>query len=164
MATTLAQLKTRLALIQGAISGVTRAYAQAPRTLGADLPAFVNLTGPAAHNWAMLGADGDYEQRDILMRLYVTPWELGIPGESEELVEPFLERVRSTFSARPGLGSYGLGLAPASEYPPLDGVLRSYLVGDNGIQAYAYTGQGYVGVEFRLRIMNIIAVVYAARE
>lgn len=164
MATTLNQLKTRLALIQGAISGVTRAYAQAPRTLGADLPAFVNLTGPAAHNWQILGADGDYEQRDILMRLHVIPWELGIPGESEELVEPFLERVRTAFSARPGLGSYGLGLAGASEFGPLEGVLRAYLVGDNGINGYIYAGQSYVGVEFRLRVMSIIAVSYAARE
>jgi hypothetical protein len=150
-----ATVKARLALIQAAISGVGRAYAQAPRKLpAADLPVFINFTGAATHDWRIVGSDTDRETRTYLMRLYVAPLPQGAPGGIEEQCEPFFERVWAAFAARPGL-----------EHPEsrahLDGVQSATLLGDGGVIVTGYSGVMYVGIEFRLQVVELKGRSYA---
>lgn len=142
-------VKSRLARIQAAIAGVRRAYAQAPLSLpDSDLPAFVNFTGAATHESRVGGADVDAETRQYLMRLYVRKSGQGIEGEAERLCEPYFDLVRDAFMARPGLEQ-------------LDHVQLARLLGDSGVSALSYAGEMYIGIEFRLQVMELLSVTYA---
>ncbi len=142
-------VKTRLAAIQAAISGVGRAYPQAPLSLpGSDLPAFVTYTGQATNDWRITGSDVDSETRIYLMRLYVAPLQQGVPGEMERLCQPFFASVRDAFGARPGLEI-------------LNGVLTATLLGDGGPAVMAYGSVQYIGIEFRLQVIELVEVSYA---
>ena len=134
-----AAVKARLAEIEEGITGVKRAYAQAPLSLPAsDLPAFVNFAGQATHDWRLAGSDTDRETRLYLLRLYIAPLTTGTPGEIERRCEPFLESVRDVFAARPSLGR-------------LRGVQTANLLGDGGPAVHQYGGERYIGDEFRLQ-------------
>lgn len=132
-------IKTQLANTQEGVTGVKRAFAQAPNTLSpADLPAFVNFTGAAEYSGASFGAQRI--ERNYLMRLFVAPVSRGIGGEGERLVEPFFERVRAAF--------------PAST---LDGkVVKAQLAGDTGVSVLPFGGVEYLGIEFRLQTIELL--------
>lgn len=147
-------IKTRLAYIQkNRIAGVKRAFAQPPTSLNRlDLPAFANFTGPAQHNWVILGSDTDQETRTYLMRLYVAAIQQGVaPGEAERLCEPFFPLVQTVFSARPGLEQ-------------LTGVQVAALLGDSGVTVLTLGGDQFVGIEFRLQVTEYVKVIYADYE
>lgn len=145
-------VKTRLAEIQAKIAGVKRAYAQAPLSLpDSDLPAFVNFTGEATHESRIGGADVDAETRQYRMRLYIERSGQGIDGEAERLCEPFFDLVRDAFMARPGLEQ-------------LDNVQVARLLGDSGVSALTYAGEPYIGIEFRLYVMELVRVTYAEKD
>lgn len=145
-------VKTRLATIQAAITGVKRAYAQAPLSLpDSDLPCFVNFTGAATHESRVGGADVDAETRQYLMRLFIKKSGQGIDGEAERLCEPFFDLVRDTFMARPGLEQ-------------LNSVQLARLLGDSGVNALVYAGEQYIGIEFRLQVMELLRVTYAEKD
>jgi len=150
-----ATVKTRLAFIQkNRISGVKRSFAQGPNSINtADMPLFINLTKPAQHDWQILGSDFDQEGRLYLMRLYVLPYGNGIPGEAERACEPFFDRVRDCFAARPGLEG-------------LEDVQRAVLLGDSGVTLLDYPvgNFAYWGIEFRLNVVEYVEVIYAANE
>lgn len=145
-------VKARLARIQGKIAGVRRSYAQAPLSLpDSDLPCFVNFSGAATHDSRIGGADVDAETRQYLMRLYIKQLGQGIDGEAERLCEPFFDLVRDTFMGRPGLEQ-------------LNNVQWARLLGDSGAGVMAYAGTSYIGIEFRLQVMELVAVTYAAGD
>lgn len=150
-----ATVKARLATIQkNRITGVKRAFAQGPNSINtADMPLFINLTKPAQHDWAILGSDFDQETRQYLMRLYVLPIGNGIPGEAERACEPFFDRVRDVFAARPTLEG-------------LEGVQQAVLLGDSGVTLLDYPAGNlaYWGIEFRLQVTEYIEVIYAENE
>jgi len=143
-------IKTQLATIQSNITGIKRAYAQAPNSLPpADMPVMVNFTGAAA-----LDDLGGYQQtisRTYKMRLYVAPLGSGISGEAERLCEPYFERVWQQFAARPGLEN-------------LTGVLNAQILRDSGVIVLDYAGERYIGIEFALQTMEVMEVAYAANE
>lgn len=142
-------IKERLAEIQAEIEGVKRAYANGPKTLPvADLPCFVNFTGPATDDWRSLGADYDQESRLYIMRLYVAPAQQGIDGQAEAACEPFFPLVRDLFASRPGLGT-------GSVDTQLAGVEAIYL-GDQGVSILLYAGVEYVGLECRLQVTELV--------
>jgi hypothetical protein len=155
---TVATVKPRLVQIQKTITGVKRAYAQAPGAIPpGDLPLFLNFTGPSENNWEILGEDGDVETRMYLMRLLVRQLGQGIDGEAERLCEPFFTSVRNAFAARPGLG-----LGTSSSH--LAGVQLAVLLGDSGVSVIKHAGEEFIGVEFRLQVTEYIEVSYAAYE
>lgn len=155
---TVATIKPRLAVIQAGITGVKRAFAQAPGSLPpGDLPLFANFTGAARHNWQIIGHDQDLETRNYLMRLYVRPVGQGIDGEAERLCEPFFVSVRDAFASRPGLG---LGVAGSH----LAGVQQAVFLGDSGVSVLRYSGQDFIGIEFRLEVNEYVEVNYEAFE
>lgn len=159
---TLSEIKTRLALIQPAISGVEQAYAEGPKALvPANMPLFVNLLGPTQADHKALGAEANLRANTILMRLYVCPIQQGLDGEAERLVEPLIPLVWACFDARPGLGTYGLSI---SDLVPLAGVRGAHILSDSGIRSLVYAGTPYLGVEFRLNVIQIVEVSYAPYE
>lgn len=155
---TVATVKARLAVIQVGITGVKRAFAQAPGTLPpGDLPLFANFTAAARHNWQIIGDDQDLETRLYLMRLYVRELGQGIDGEAERLCESFFTSVRDTFAARPGLG---LGTAGSH----LAGVQLAVFLGDSGVSVLRHNGQDFIGIEFRLEVSEYVEVNYEEFE
>lgn len=155
---TVATIKSRLVQIQKTITGIKRAYAQAPGAIPpGDLPLFLNFTGPSQNNWEILGDDGDLETRLYLMRLLVRQLGQGIDGEAERLCEPFFASVRDTFAARPGLG---LGTSGSH----LAGVQIAALLGDSGVSVIKHAGEEFIGIEFKLEVREYVEIVYADYE
>lgn len=132
-------IKNELATIQSGITGVKRAYAQAPASINpADLPAMVNFTGAAVYDNVSLKKTR--VERTFLMRLFVAPVSGGISGETERLCEPFFERVRAAF-------------APST----LDGtVSNARLTADRGVSVLPYGGGQYIGIEFELTVTEVV--------
>lgn len=114
------------------------------------MPLFVNLTGGATYERSE-GNDYDIETREYRMFLYVAPQMSGVPGEGEELCEPFFTRVREFFSARPSLG----GVADVQNSRP---------TGDGGVQILKYQDMPYIGIEFKLEVVEYLPIVYATGE
>lgn len=164
MSNSILDLKTRLARIAKAVTGVGRVYTHAPANLPpGDLPAFVIFTGPASHNWKAAGAEEDSETRSFILRLYVRPAQGGVvDGEAERAVEPFLEAVVNAFGSRPGLSAPAEGASPAQ--PPLQYVLGSDLQSDSGPALFGYAGNDYLGVEWKLNVSLIRQVNLAKYE
>lgn len=150
-----ATVKTRLATIEGNISGIRVAYAQGPNSLvAANLPAFINLTRPGQVDWRAVGSDDGLETRLYLPTLYVRPFGTGIPGEGERDCEPFFALVRDAFAARPSLEQ-------------LIGVQEAIFLGDGGVTVLRYPIQSdslFWGIEFRLQVREIVARNYADYE
>lgn len=147
-------VKARLTEIQSdgtLFADVARAYGHAPNTINAaDMPCWINFTGPATYDHIIIGADENLETREYKMRLYVLPYGAGAQGEAENLCEPFFPIVRDVFNARPGL-----------EYPAhLPGVQTAILLGDSGVNVLPYNGQFHWGIEFRLQVTEIVQVDY----
>lgn len=169
--TTLSEVKTRLARIQGNIEGVIRAEANAPKGLpGTDLPMFINFTGGSSFEESGEGADETFgiESRTLLMRLYVAPIQSGVvDGEAEAACEPFLERVRDEFLSRSGLGLWGIvdeDEFDVDEDGPLETLTGSQWLGDSGPVVMRYAGQEYTGIEFRLRVGLAVSNDYKRYE
>ena len=148
-----ATVKAQLAVLQAQITDVKRAFAQGPLSLPlTDVPLFCNYTGAATHDWRILGAERDRETRLYLMRLYVCTAQDGIGGEAERRCEPFFPLVRDYFAARPSLGR-------------LNGVEVATLLGDSGVMnPMLYAGEQFIGIEFRLQVVEHVNVVFAANE
>ena len=68
--------------------------------------------------------------------------------------------VRDAFAGRPSLA---LGTADPDE-GPLAGVYQARLQGDNGIAVFTYAGEQYLGVEWRLEVIELIDVDFAAYD
>lgn len=142
-----ATVKTRLAEIGKQIEGVRRAEAEPPRQLPpGDLPFFTVFTGPATFDWRSLGADYDQATRQYILRLYVKPKAAGLDGEVERLCQPFFERVRDAFARKPALG---LG-AIDTQLPGVDALLLN----DSGVAVLPYAGDEFIGIEWRLQVVE----------
>ena len=141
-------IKTELAKIQRAITGVKRAYENGPRGLpGTDLPLFVNFVGPGSRANPFGQGDTDHETRDFLMRLYVCPAQNGLDGEAEKEVETYLPLVYAAFDLKDLLISVTF-------------VRFAVISGDSGISVLSYAGENYLGCEFRLTVSAFRAVTY----
>lgn len=136
----------RLAEIEGAITGITKAYSfdETPnRMTQAMMPCFVNFPGPATYEdrGALLA-----ETREYRATLITAPMESPIDFFRQcDLVEPLITRVRDALAARITL----LSLADVE-------VAR--LVGDTGLTALF--GNSYLGVQFNIEIVELTEVTY----
>ena len=146
-------VKEALAAIQVAhIPNIGRAYSRAPESLPpGDLPAFVNLAGPSTIDWNTIGSDNGVETREYRMRLYVAPLGQGISGEKEEKVETFITPTREAFSSRPSLGG-------------VVGVMNVFFQGDTGPVAMEYGSDEFIGVIFKISVVEYVPRTYEVRE
>jgi hypothetical protein len=141
-----------MALIAGTISDLRRAMDYSPRSLPpGDLPAVIIFTGPARYDIVVLGARGEtmLETRTYLARLYGAPIALGIDGEAEQQVEPFLRSLPAAFEGR-------LGLPHPTTGEELAWVQQVTVVGDNGIGVLTHNGDQFLGIEFRIEVETYV--------
>ena len=104
MQPTINNIKTRLANIAKLVTGIKRAYAEAPMSLPpSDLPVFCSFTGPVL-SFETLSAQTAIETRQFICRLYGTQIQQGYDGNAEKLVEPFITSMRDVFLSHPGMG------------------------------------------------------------
>ncbi len=145
----------RLAEILLDIPGIERADAARPKSISpADLPAFMVLTGDAQNDENRSTDDFIYSVRTYRLALLVKPWPTGLEFEAEEAVRPFIDLVNDTFMSRPGLEN------PKGQNS-LDGVLITWLSGDSGILSIELNRIDYAGVEWQLRVEEILPRTYA---
>lgn len=153
-------VKTRLSEIQAAITGVKRAYLNAPLSIPeSDLPLFINYTGQAQNDYELYGDGEINEAREFIMRLYVAPIQAGISGEAEAKVEPFFPLVYAAFGARPGLSS-----ATTGHTSPLAGIKFAFIMADGGVSVLQFAGESFIGAEFRIRVTDIQSYTLAQGE
>lgn len=146
----IAALKTRLVTLELQISGIVAAYEHVPASV-VDLPCVLNYTGPADYSRFATGQDSDFESRVMILRFLIARVQQGIPGEAESLVEPFIDRVRSFFDARPGLI-----IDPADQ-----AMYRAGVLSDTGVARFAVAGEEFIGVEFRLQVQQFNQIGFA---
>jgi hypothetical protein len=156
-ATTINTIKIRLAEVARTVTGVKRAYSEAPQSLPeSDLPVFIPFVG-AVTAFGKLGDEMGEETRQFLCRLYVKPMLAGYDGEAEKAVEPFLTSLRDVFISHPTLG---LGTA-LSQIPWVEEITWQ---GDGGIVKLPFAGSDYLGAEFRLSARLLVQIGIAAYE
>ena len=126
-----------LAVIEAAIPGVARAYAEAPDTIEGNLPAFVNVPGQSTWTCA----------------LYIAQRGEGIEGEIIRRCYPFFDLVRDALQGHQSLGG-------------VKGVLKVTYQGDNGIafERLKYQNLIYSGIVFRLQITSRVTSAIAPGE
>lgn len=133
-----------------------KAYAQAPMSLAEnDLPVWIVFTGAASYpNPPDQTVDRLVkETRDFLCCLYVCQTQQGIDGEAERKVEPYLDYARNLFQSHPLLYDGNI-----SDIVP--GIMRAFLLRDEGVVVLPFGNQKYVGLRFSVRIEGLNAVTY----
>lgn len=131
-------VKSKLATIEAEIAGIQRAYVNAPRRISAaDLPCFVNFTGPGQYSGVGPSSENNLQTRTYLLRLYVRGQGSGIDGEAESACLSFFESVPAKFASYPRLQR---------------SVMYSRMVSDSGISLLRYGDEAFVGIEFRLEV------------
>lgn len=136
-----------------------KAFAQAPMSLSeTDLPTWVMFTGSGSYP---VPPDQTIdrlakETRDFTACMYGVYVQQGIDGEAERKVEPYLDYARNLIQSHPLLYDGNI-----SDIVP--GIMRAYLVKDDGIVVLPYGGaavQRYVGLRFTIRIEGLNEVIY----
>jgi hypothetical protein len=133
-----------------------RADAEAPMSLSeTDLPIMIMYTGAGSYP---VPPDQTVdrlakETRDFACCLYVSLVQAGIDGEAERKVEPYIDYVRNLVQSHPLLYDGNI-----SDIVP--GIMRAYVVRDDGIVILPYGNSKYDGLRFIIRIEGLNMVTY----
>ena len=135
-----------------------KSYAEAPMSLSEiDLPSWIIYTGPAVYPAYPDQTIGRLacETRDFSCQLFGCVAQAGIDGESERKVEPYIEVSRNLIQSHPLLYDGNI-----SDIVP--GIMRAYLIKDDGIVALRYGNDPvpYLGLRFVIRIEGRNLVSY----
>lgn len=143
-----------LAAIEAEIPGIGACHAAPPLSISAaDLPAFINLPGPATVSEPQDddGASEFFEQRVYYCILLVAPAGSGVEGEAFEKCNSWFKRVRNKLAS----------------YQALKGAaaLQMTYGGDAGARPdIVYNGNAYFGIRFTVTIQGRVRVPYATGE
>jgi hypothetical protein len=156
---TIAIVRTQIATLQRSIPGIITAYDQLPKGIlkKLEMPLFINFVRDSSIDHDIYGDDAIQVSRQYLMWLIVKPVVEGIEGESESLVEPYIDTVLNFFYARPTLGL-------------LTGIVDSAITADSGPKKMIWPGdrsdlQNVAwGCEFQLDVIEIVQRIYAPYE
>jgi hypothetical protein len=134
-----------LTAIMLGVDGIKAAYERAPLSLPEDkLPCNVNIMG-AVDDITGGGPGIDIITRTIYVRIYAAHAEQGVSGDAETIVIPFLSSVPPVLRANTTLNS-----VPYVTESAYQGIR------DGGVAVLpSYSGDSYLGVEFRLRVKYI---------
>ena len=148
----------RLAALWRNIDGVQKVFDKIPRVVqDAELPAVIILPGEATYDTDAPGDNDVLITRTYRMLLLVFNAGLGTEGKAQTAAEPFFDRVRDYFLARPGLELYGAADPQVVEY-------NARLLSDSGFIYQAYPGgtnsPEYGAIEFRQQVQTWASVVY----
>jgi hypothetical protein len=95
------QVLDRIAAIQALVSGVTKAFADAPRDLkDGELPAFVNIYSEQTSTVQRADAGRLRKIARYEMNLYVKKASQGIEYEAQQIAVPLIKLVEDEFFAR----------------------------------------------------------------
>jgi hypothetical protein len=130
------QVLDRIAAIQALVSGVAKAFADAPHNLkDGELPAFVNIYSeqPSTNQRADAGRLRKIARYE--MNLYVKKASQGIEYEAQQMIVPLVKLVENEFFARQmlQLDDQGLGGVESAE-------ITGVKVGQLAYGAVLYTG------------------------
>lgn len=144
------QVFDRLAMIQRLITGIQKAFGDAPRTIeDLELPAFVNIFGERVSANQRIAAGRLRKVAYYEMNLYVKKAAQGIEYESQRLAIPLIKLVEDEFFARRVLqldDDQGLG-----------GVEEANILGTKA-GTLAYNNTLYTGATFYLEVAYTRAV------
>lgn len=147
---------TRIAAMWRNVEGITKAFTDIPRVLlPVELPAVVIFPGAATYDTDAEGDNDVLETRVYQMNLYVEKAAFGTENQAQIKVNPFFDRVRDYFLARPGLELDDATL-------PQDVVYTARITGDSGFQIFEYPpgGDQYAAISFTLQVQEWAAVAY----
>jgi hypothetical protein len=134
------------------ITGVQHVYAHIPRVIQpAELPGVIVFPGEASYE--DFASDMTMENRVYRCWLFLAEAKLGVEGQAEIDADPWFDRVRSHFVARPGLEL-------DDTTPPQDIVFDSTYEGDSGFTIRPYGNKQYGIIEFRLRVNELADIAY----
>ena len=137
-----------LTAINAAITGVVRAYDTLPGSLNAaDCPAMLIIPGPAEQEQITL--QGMLEERIYTLLVYVKPIALDKFNEAYNDARAFFRRVQEAYGA-------------ANRLNDLATVLDAHIVSDSGVQPLVYGQVQYAGIEFRLRVREMVGMTIDA--
>ncbi len=130
------------------------AYNAPPRNSvpSGDLPCFINI--PMASGWRQLGSDeaaSAYDDTTWDLKLLVAHSMDDTPEEIGALCFPFFDPVVDLLVAHTNLAG-------------VRGVIRTYYLGNGGIQNIAQAGEKYIGIVFRLQTSEWRVIPYASDE
>ena len=132
------------------------AYSEAPMSLAEPvLPAWIFFTGNANYPVPPDQTDGRLakETRDFTACLYVMYTQAGIDGEAERRCEPYVDYARNLIQSHPLFYDGN----PSDVVP---GIMRAYLVRDDGITPLKYGNDSYIGLRFHIRVEGLNQVNY----
>lgn len=139
----------QLATIEAAITGITKAYSldEIPNKLSAAvLPAIINVPGKALYE--RRGDRLAAEIRNYRAILYVAPLESPVDfWRKANTAEPLFAAIRNALLARMTLES-------------ISNVEDCELTEDTGLIPIVDFGMTYVGVEFTVRVTELVRVTY----
>ena len=159
--TTEEKILTNLSVIMlASVTGLKASYARAPFSLpDSSLPANINIFGPL-DEVINQGPGIDLVTRALFVRIYCAHAEQGLSGDAESTVIPFLSSVPAVLRGRPSLNT---GLFGSSVPYLLDASYQG--IKDGGISILpSYSGDQYIGAEFRLRVRYIQRYTFAAYQ
>lgn len=151
-------IQTNLATLFAGVSGVRKAYVAAPMSLQViDLPALIFLAG-AATPTGLETPKWMEVRRDYVARIYIAAIQAGETGEAEIDVIPWINAITKIILAHPSLGTGTSGsLIPY--------VVKMKYLGDSGLALLpTYSGDQYLGVEFRLQLEYKIPYTFGSYE
>ena len=137
----------RLADIADTIDGITKTFANVPRTVvAAELPAVVIVPRNLLEERISYGAKAEVQrerQYDIVfLALKVNQ---GTETQAQTAVESYLDTIRAAYISRPNLN-----ITDATEH-----VLKSQLQLDTGFSIIPYGGDDFAGVIFPINVTTV---------
>lgn len=146
--------RARLAAMYALVTGITKAFPDIPRVVqDAELPAVVIWPGEATYDTDSGGDNDVLETRTYQAFLLVQNLQLGTENQAQIAVDPFIDRIRDYFLARPGLELTGAS-------PPQMVVDNATLLRDSGYIVQNYGGVDYGAVIFYHQIIEWAAIVH----
>lgn len=145
---------SQLAAIQRTITGIGRCYEAPPNSVSSgDLPAFINIPGPAQISEPQDDGDGMefIETRQYNCYLIVAPAQAGTAGEAFTRCNPWFSKVIEKLGGYQKLGAAG--------------ALQMSYTGDSGARPDIVFGDTvFYGIRFTVNIQGRHRVSYAAGE
>lgn len=156
--------RPRIVAICKTITGVFHVYDNIPRVvLPAFLPAVVVFTGEVTSSQSsdgnnpgdVFGDQANLDTRIYRITLLVEEARMNAEGEAEISTDPFFDRFREAFQAKPGLELDTDNVA----------VYGTRWLGDNGFRLIPYPKGSkeigeFAGTEFRLEVQEVTEVNY----
>jgi hypothetical protein len=150
-----ATTRPRIIAMWKQVTGVGKVYDNIPRVIQtAHLPAVIVF--PGEMDLSQLATDLGEDNRLYRSWLFLAEFGLGTEAQAELDADPWFDRVRDHFTARPGLELDNVAVGDL----PQELVFNTAFEGDSGFTIRPYGGKDYAVIEFRLRVNELASIAY----